>query len=102
MKNAKEIKIAYYGYAPTLNDIDDLCNNFYEGYPSWAFNMEETDFDRADDGSFKIIWEGTLDVTESEINKLIRLTHHAEGFYANTNIEYTHVEVCIDNTWYGK
>ena len=31
-----------------------------------------------------------------DVDKLIRLTHHAEGIYRDTSAEQVHVEVCID------
>lgn len=41
------------------------------------------------------LWKGQKD-------ELVRLTHHAEGLYEDTDFEFVHVEVRCDGTWYGK
>lgn len=100
-----QITIVFEAKYHKLDDIDDVCNNFYENYPHLAANMKEIGFEKQKGKYFKIIWEGEFedgDLEESDVDEVIRLTHHAEGFYDDTNVEYVHVEVCIDGTWYGK
>lgn len=90
----------------TTDTVDDVCHNFYEQYPEFAAHMEEEDYEYNEKTKeFKLLWvgefkEGELDDHDMDI--LIRLTHHAEGFYEETNAEYVHVEVCVDGKWYGR
>lgn len=85
-------------------DADMVCNNFSENYPEFAEEMEEEEFScNEETGEIKILWSGEFeDLSEEDRNELIRLTHHAEGLYEDTDAEYVHVEVCIDETWYGR
>ena len=79
-------------------DIDQMFSNFDENYPE--FETIEDDYHQFEKNGmveFQTIITGNWN---GEINDLIRLTHHAEDFYENTDIEYFHVEVCIDK-WYG-
>ena len=68
--------------------------------------MEEEDYQYDEfSGEFTLLWSGDFDendLDEDDIDTLIRLTHHAEGFYEDTDAEYVHVEVCINGTWYGR
>lgn len=51
----------------------------------------------------RFVWAGKADeLSEEDVDHLLRLTHHAEALYEDSNIEYTHVEVCIDGVWYGR
>ena len=90
----------------TTDTVDDICNNFYVNYPEFAVNMEEDEYDYNEKtNEFKLVWVGKFEKDElddHDMDTLIRLTHHAEGFYDDTNAEYVHVEVCIDGKWYGR
>ena len=89
-----------------VDTVDDVCHNFCEAYPKFSANMDEEDYDFNDKtGEFKLLWGGEFEeghLNEHDIDTLIRLTHHAEGFYEDTDAEYVHVEVCVDNKWYGR
>ena len=98
----KEIKIKFEAVG-TVNTVDDICNNFYENYPEFAANMEEEEYEyNKKTKEFMLLWVGEFDPDEDDMNTLIRLTHHAEGFYEDTDAEYVHVEVCVDGKWYGQ
>lgn len=101
----KEIKIKFeaVGYVDT---VDDICNNFYTNYSHFSCEMEEEDYEFDNEtNEFMLLWSGEFEdneLDEDDIDTLIRLTHHAEGFYDDTDAEYVHVEVCIDGKWYGR
>lgn len=101
----KEIKIKFEAVG-SINTVDDICNNFYENYPEFSSNMEEEDYNyNKKTKEFMILWSGEFEdckLNNDNMNKLIRLTHHAEGFYEYTDAEYVHVEVCVDGKWYGR
>ena len=101
----KEIKIKFEAVG-TTDTVNDVCNNFCEGYPEFSCNMEEEDYKyNKKTKEFMILWSGEFEddeLSEDNMNELIRLTHHAEGFYECTNAEYVHVEVCVDGKWYGR
>ena len=83
--------------------LSDIIHNFYENYPELGCNMKHTAQYTEKSNVINIRFFGDFEnLTTDDINKIIRLTHHAEGFYEMTDAEYVHVEVCIDNTWYGK
>lgn len=93
-----KIKFEAVGSVETVNEV---CNNFCENYPEYSSNMEEDDYSYNEDtGEFMLLWSGEIE--EDEFDNLIRLTHHAEGFYEFTDAEYVHVEVCMDGKWYGR
>lgn len=100
------IKIVFEAKARSIDDITDLRNNFNENYPEFARNMNECENEYTyKDGMVHIAWEGNFDKTfcnKDNINELIRLTHHAEGLYEDTDLEYVHVEVFVDGVWYGR
>lgn len=101
----KEVKIKFEAVG-SKKTVADICNNFCECYPEFSSNMEEEDY-RYDDKTkeFMILWAGSFnddELSSRDINTLIRLTHHAEGFYEMTDAEFVHVEVFIDGEWYGK
>lgn len=89
----------------TSEDLDDLYNNLDNEYPEFKndFEREELEEKNNDDDKmtkcfkchFYGIWLGDTD-------ELIRLTHHAEGLYDQTGMEYVHVEVCLNGKWYGR
>ena len=100
-----KITIVFEAKYHKLDDIDDVCNNFCVGYPELSSVMEEIDFVKKKGKQFKIVWEGDFNEEELEdvdLDEVIRLIHHAEGLYEDTKVEYVHVEVCIDGTWYGR
>lgn len=101
----KEIKIKFEAVG-SINTVDAICNNFYENYPVFSSNMEEEDYNyNKKTKEFMILWSGEFEDCEfnnDNMNELIRLTHHAEGFYECTDAEYVHVEVCVDGKWYGR
>ena len=100
----KEIKIKFEAVG-NKNTVDDICNNFYENYPEFSSNMEEEDYKyKSKTKKFMLLWAGEFEddeLDDRDMDTLLRLTHHAEGFYEGTNAEYVHVEVCVDGTWYG-
>ena len=89
----------------TVNTVDDVCNNFYENYPKFSTNMEEEDYKyNKKTKEFTLLWAGDFEddeLEEDDMDTLIRLTHHAEGFYEMTEAEFVHVEVCVNGEWYG-
>jgi hypothetical protein len=90
----------------TRATVDDVCSNFCEGYPEFSSNMEEEDY-KFDEktGKFSLLWSGDFEegeLDEDSMNTLIRLTHHAEGFYEGTDAEHVHVEVCVNGEWHGR
>lgn len=101
----KEIKIKFEAVG-SLDTVDAVCNNFYEGYPKFAANMDEEDFSHnAKANEFMLLWAGEFEddyLDDRDMDELIRLTHHAEGFYEDTDAEYVHVEVCVNGRWYGR
>ena len=101
----KEIKIKFEAVG-SVNTVDEICNNFYENYPAFAANMEEEDYKYNEKtNEFMLLWCGEFEddeLDDDDMNTLIRLTHHAEGFYDDTDAEYVHVEVCVDCKWYGR
>lgn len=90
----------------TVDTVDAVCNNFYEQYSHFSCNMEEEEYEyNKKTKEFKLLWTGDFEddeLDEHDIDTLIRLTHHAEGFYEQTDAEYVHVEVCINDKWYGR
>lgn len=50
----------------------------------------------------RVVFNGLVDNSQESKDAIIRLTHHAEGLYENTNAECVHVEVCIGGKWYGR
>lgn len=101
----KNIKILFEAVG-TRETVDDIYNNFCENYPEFSVNMTEEEYDfNEETGQFKVLWEGDFEDNElddDDMYELVRLTHHAEGFYEDTDAEYVHVEVCIDGKWYGR
>lgn len=90
----------------TPDTVDDVCHNFYEQYPEFAAHMDEDEYvyDK-NTKEFKLLWVGEFEEDElddHDIDVLIRLTHHAEGFYECTDAEFVHVEVYVQDRWYGK
>ena len=90
----------------SVDTVDDICSNFYQNYPEFAANMGEEECSYNEEtGEFALLWAGDFDddeLDEYDLNTLIRLTHHAEGFYDDTDAEYVHVEVYINDKWYGR
>lgn len=90
----------------TVDTVDDVCNNFYQNYPEFSSNMEEEDYKYNEKNKdFMLLWSGEFEddeLDEDDMNTLIRLTHHAEGFYEDTDAECVHVEVCVNDKWYGR
>ena len=90
----------------TVDTVDDVCHNFGEYYPHLAANMEEEDYEyNKKTKEFMLLWAGEFEddqLDEHDMDEIIRLTHHAEGFYEDTDAEYVHVEVCVNDKWYGR
>lgn len=98
-----EVKIKFEAYG-TPDTVNGVCNNFCENYPEFSSNMEEEDYEyNKDTEKFMLLWVGKFDdeLSEEDVEELLRLTHHAEGFYGETDAECVHVEVCVDGKWYG-
>lgn len=99
------VKIKFEAYG-SVDTVDEVCNNFYEQYPEFSSNMEEEDYVYRDEtNEFMLLWSGEFEdgeLDEDDMDTLIRLTHHAEGFYELTEAECVHVEVCVDGKWYGR
>lgn len=100
-----EIKIKFEAIG-TEETVGDICYNFHENYPEFAGNMEEIDYAYDEDTmEFMLLWAGQFEdgqLDEYDMEVLMKLTHHAEGFYDETDAEYVHVEVCVDNEWHGQ
>lgn len=79
-------------------NIGRLCDNFYENYPE--FSCEESSYRELPNNVYRFNWIGA--VGDEYADEIIRLTHHAEAIYEETEAEHVHVEVCVDGTWYGK
>ena len=89
----------------TFDDLHDLYDNLDNEYPEFIndFTKEKLEVKNNDDDKmnkyfkchFYGIWLGDTD-------DLIRLTHHAEGLYNNTQMEHVHVEVYLNGKWYGR
>lgn len=90
----------------SVDTVDNVCSNFYQNYPKFSCHMEEEDYEYNEETEeFMLLWDGEFEddkLNENDIDTLIRLTHHAEGFYDNTDAEYVHVEVYINDKWYGR
>ena len=97
------IKILVEAYCPTIEDVDELSNRFWKNYSYFA-DFEEVEYEyNKETGMVRFVWAGKADeLSEEDVDHLLRLTHHAEALYEDSNIEYTHVEVCIDGVWYGR
>lgn len=94
--------------------VDAVRCNFHNNYPEFAAEMKNEEYDyNKETGRFRLLWVGDFDESflgdkndESLIGYtnrdiLLRLTHHAEGFYDLTDAEYVHVEVYVDGAWHG-
>ena len=80
-------------------DSDDL---FFDGVIEKISREEENNKISEE---FKILWYRYFDrdiLTDDLVDQFVRLTHHAECLYEDTNAEYVHVEVEIDGKWYGR
>ena len=82
------------------NEISHLIDNFSCGYPEFSSYME-CEYECLKKDEVNITWSGDLP-NNTNVDELIRLTHHAEGIYFDTSAEFVHVEVCINGKWYGK
>ena len=97
-----EVKIKFEAVG-SIDTVNDICNNFCENYPEFSFNMEKDYKYNTDTKEFMLLWSGEFDeLSEDDMFELIRMTHHAEGFYDDTDAEYVHVEVFVNGKWYGK
>lgn len=99
-----EIKILVNAYCPTVFDADELSERFYNNYWYFAEEFYEVEYSYSESTKMvHFIWAGKTDeLSDEDRDDLIRLTHHAEALYEDSNIEHTHVEVCIDGKWYGR
>lgn len=87
----------------TDDDYKDMLNNLDTQYPEFICDYDNEQVDEKHiskskvefTAHFKGLWNGPEE-------DCARLTHHAEGLYEDTRLENTHVEVCIDGTWYGR
>ena len=105
VKDLDEVIIDYSGYSPDLEEITKAVKNFEEGYPEYAKYMHNSIIKRELTGMFLVRFEGFFPkgyLTEEKVIELKRLTHHAEGLYEDTELEYSHVEVFVDGIWFGK
>lgn len=100
-----DVKIKFEAFG-TPDTVDTVCQNFSENYPEFSCSMSKTDYSYdKKTKEFMLLWEGPFDdekLNEDDINTLIRLTHHGEGFYDMTDAEFVHIEVYINGKWYGK
>ena len=109
-----KVKILFEAHGST-QAVDNVCCNFHQHYPEFAAEMEEVDYKYSKrTKNFMLLWEG--DFTEEFLNEqnswslvgytnrdvLLRLTHHAEGFYDETGATGVHVEVYVDEKWHGR
>lgn len=99
----------------SVQSVDNVCCNFRQHYPEFAAEMEEVGYKynkRTKD--FKLLWVGEFDddflnqqnehslLGYTNRDVLVRLTHHAEGFYDQTGANGVHVEVYVNGKWHGR
>lgn len=99
-----ELKILFMANGD-LDGVNAVRDNFYQNYPEFAYNMEESHTYDGKTKDFQLLWTGNFtenELSESDMEGFCRLTHHAEGLYEDTNVEYVHVEVCVNGTWFGR
>lgn len=96
-----EVKI-YFSATGSKETADAVGNNFVENYPEFSeFMTEKMSKYNESSEEFMFLWEGKFpELSETDRNTLIRLTHHAEGIYEFTRAEYVHVEVCVNDVWF--
>lgn len=93
--HAAEIIFEAYG---SKDDLNQMYHNLDNEYPEFMNDFSKEKYSKNKNhhrSHFFGLWKGDYD-------ELLRLTHHAEGLYENTNFENVHVEVCCDGKWYGK
>lgn len=72
--------------------VGDIFINFAENYPE--VHVRESEYKKLEEpGFYHFSWEGKVSKEHKE--ELMKLTHHAEGIYAETGAEYVHVEVAF-------
>lgn len=85
------------------DDLNQLYYNIEAYYNEFAISSDDVKEKPAEDNEGKTLYTVYLKgLWIGDEGELVRLTHHAEGFYENTNFEYVHVEVCIDGEWFGR
>lgn len=103
IEKVSEVIIKYNGVSPNSEEIEKMKDNFVENYSEFADFMYASSTAIDMFGNFEVVWKGFfINLSNNDVNELQRLTHHAEGFYEGTEVEYTHIEVFIDGKWYGK
>ena len=104
-KNIPEIHTAEILFEANGNDDDlaDMQSHLDTEYPEFINDCSKeelnvTPIDKTQN-NYKYhlygFWIGNTD-------DLAKLTHHAEAFYDENNFENVHVEVCIDDEWFGR
>lgn len=97
MKHKIVIEFSAYG---TKRDICDVKENLVSNYTEFSGGPAKEAIRRYDSHSEIFIrFVGTWD---GDVEDAVKLTHHAEALYENTSCEYVHVEVQLDDQWYGR
>ena len=98
LEKLSEVEIVFEAVKTAETNIEMFYENL-NNYRNLMVKNTTSVYSDFDDNTVRIyidgIWIGDMD-------KCIRLTHHAEDLYENTGFEYVHVEVCINGEWYGK
>lgn len=81
----------------TAEDLQVLYDNL-DSMKEFSNSYEREDF-REENGFYHCVFRGKY---TGDINKLIKLTHHGEPLYEESNFEHVHIEICIGGKWYGK
>lgn len=92
----------YFEARGTIYDIEQV----YQNLKQYDCQLDEThylenvveDIEDEELYDFSICFEGEWNESEED---LLRLTHHAEGLYENTDLENVHCEVFCNREWYG-
>lgn len=80
-------------------DLYQLYDNL-EQYPE--FIRDDSKEQCSYDVSTKNLQIKFFGIWLGDIEDCIKLTHHAEGLYENTDFQFIHVEVCVDGKWHGR
>lgn len=81
----------------TSDDLRELYSNI-DNIEEFTNSYEKEEF-REENGLYRCVFRGKY---LGDINDVIKLTHHGESLYENTNFEYVHIEVKVGGKWYGK
>ena len=84
------------------DDILVLKENITISFPNISSELNETYF-KYENCELEIHYEAHIKdnvLSEEDINDIIRLTHHAECLYVDTDLQHFSIKVYVDGKWY--